>query len=388
MSGPSAFDLFAQLANEQGIEKSLDFLEHRFRTEKEFFKLFEVLKMRCRLQMGLPLITGQPSDDLTTAEQNRLEGCLLGACRDVGSLLMKAGRLQEGWMYLQPVGDRHLSEQLIRAIEPDEENVETVVEIALSQGAAPAYGYRLLLDHYGTCNAITTFDTQAARFDRSEQKAMASLLLNHLYKELCENLRFCVEQNEQSVKQPGNLAAILQEHSWLIEDGAHHIDTTHLASVVRISRLTDSVDDIEKALELADYGSRLHQDFQYPSPPPFESTYADHQAFFRCLLGEEQEATISRFRQKCQSVDVMQYGPVAYETLADLLLRIGRNREAIEVLTDEKVQQLEPMGIAPQILEIADTPEDRMLVREHYRSQHDLLGFAASILLDKTAEQK
>jgi hypothetical protein len=378
------FDQLLHLAEEQGVDKTLDFLEHRFRSEQEYFKLFEVLKMRCRHKLGLPLLYGPQRDAIENEQQSQLEDCLLGACRDVGSLLLKSGRLQEGWMYLQPVGDREFSEKVIQTIEPNEENIDTIIEIAVTQGAAPTYGFKLLLNHYGTCNAITTFDTQAGRFDKTTQKSMAELLLRHLYRELCDNLCFTVEQNAKPTTDSSRLSSILEANPWLIADGAHHIDTTHLASVMRIARLVDEPEDLQKALELADYGEQLHPDFQYPSPPPFEDTYPDHQQYFRCLLGRDPSSAIGHFEKKCQSVDADQHGGIAYETLIDLLVRVGRNQQAIELLTDPAVDQFEPLGIAPQVLEVASSDEELNVVREFYRSQDDLLGFAASILKTKT----
>jgi hypothetical protein len=376
----SPFDQVIQLAGQGGIEKTLEFLEHRFRSEQEYFKLFEVLKMRCRHRLGLPLIYRQQPDDLAESQQRELEDGLLAACQEVGSLLVIAGQIQEGWMYLQPLTDRKFVKKLIQSIEPSAENVDTIIEIAVSQGAAPAYGYGLLLQHYGTCNAITTFDTQAGRFENSTQQDMAEQLLRHLHKELCDNLCQTVEQEGKTVTDSASLAAILNEHPWLVEGGAFHLDTTHLASVMRIARCVVHQDDLKKAAELAEYGIRLPEDLQYPGAAPFEETYPDHQIYYRGLLGESVEATIKHLEQKCETVDAQQFGPVAYETLVDFLVRVGLNRKAIEVLTSKVIGQYEPLGIAPQVFEIVTTKDELSIVQDFYRDQHDLLGFAIGVL--------
>jgi len=170
------FEEFSRVVTESGVEPALDFLEQHFRREQDFFKLFEVLKMRCRYQLGLPLIYSKQPDDLDETQQRQLEDSLLEACREIGILFFKLGKFQEGWMYLQPVGDKELNEKLIRKIEADEESIDALIDMAVSQGAAPVYGYRLLLKNYGTCNGITTFDTQANRFDAETQKKMAEEL--------------------------------------------------------------------------------------------------------------------------------------------------------------------------------------------------------------------
>ena len=109
---PTPFDELQRISEESGVEKSLDFLEHHFRKDKDFFKLFEVMKMRCRHQLGLPLIYSQQPDDLTPPQQRELEDRLLAACREVGTLFFESGMIEEGWMYLQPVGDKQLNEKL------------------------------------------------------------------------------------------------------------------------------------------------------------------------------------------------------------------------------------------------------------------------------------
>ena len=298
------FDELQRIAQESGVDQSLDFLEHHFRRDQEYFKLFEVLKMRCRRRLGLPLTYSEQPDDLNESQQRQLEDALLDACREVGTLFFKSGRLQEGWMYLQPVGDKVLTEKLIRSFEPDEKEMDTIIEIAVSQGGAPAYGYGLLLKHYGTCNGITTFDTQAARFDQDTRRQMASELLRHIYDELKQNVRYAIEQNGGQVDAEGSLADWMEAYPDLTRGGAHHIDTTHLASVMRIARLVEDPEEIRLASELASYGSQLDKDYQYPGSPPFEDTYLDHLMFYRGLSGEDVEAAIKHFEMKMETVDI------------------------------------------------------------------------------------
>ena len=127
------FDELQRISEESGVDESLEFLESHFRDNKEFFKLFEVLKMKCRHQLGLPLIYSRQPDDLTDPQQRELEDGLLSACREVGTLFFESGMIQEGWMYLQPVGDKRLNEKLVRSIESDQGNIDALIEVALSQ---------------------------------------------------------------------------------------------------------------------------------------------------------------------------------------------------------------------------------------------------------------
>ena len=387
------FEEFSRVVTESGVESALDFLEQHFRREQDYFKLFEVLKMRCRYQLGLPLIYSKKPDNLDDAQQRQLEDSLLEACREIGILFFKAGKFQEGWMYLQPVGDKELNEKLIRKIETDEESIDALIDMAVSQGAAPVYGYRLLLKNYGTCNGITTFDTQANRFDAEIQKKMAEELLEHIYLELVENVKYSIEnaedgsaeENSENISAPSSgencsLAEWLQMYPDLTAGGAHHIDTTHLASVMRIARPVDNRESLRKVSELAEYGSRLHEDFKYPGNAPFEDTYHDHQLFYNALLGKDVDKAVGHFLAKTATTEADQLGPVVEETYVEFLARLGKTTEAVEFLTERLLGKYESLGIAPPPFELADSPESLEKLRDFYRSSDDLLGYAVCCL--------
>ena len=376
------FDQLLRISETEGVEKSLDFLEHHFRKDKDYFKLFEVMKMRCRHKLDLPLIYSQQPDDLTEPQQRELEDGLLNACREVGTLFFKSSMIQEGWMYLQPVGDKQLNEKLVRSIKPNEDNIDTLIEIAVSQGAAPAYGYELLLDNYGTCNGITSFDSQAARFDAGVQRQMASRLVHHIHDELRENIRSWIQESKQdsNLKPDSTLSEMIESFPELTADGTHHIDTTHLSSAMRIARVLEEPSEISIARELANYGSKLAEEFQYPSAAPFEDTYLDHGLYFSALLGDQVDQAVEHFKSKTKTVDAQQYGPVADETLVDLLVRVGRTDEALSVATERLMGNESAMGIAPSAFDIARDSVQLQRLRDVYRSQDDLLGFAVAVL--------
>ncbi|MEM9943424.1 MAG: hypothetical protein AAF939_17815 [Planctomycetota bacterium] len=382
------FEEIIRLSAESGVEKSLDYLDHFFRRNKDFYKLFEVLKMKCRHRLGLALMYSSQPDDLSDDQQKELEDGLLDACREVGTLLIRSGNLQDGWMYLQPLADRNLTEKLIESVPVDENNIDDLIEISVSQGAAPAYGFGLLLRHYGTCNGITTFDTQVARFDRPIQKAMAEKLLHHLYQELMSNVRYGLEQTGGKVDEQATLGEVLELNPEMLSGGAHHIDTTHLASLMRIARVVSDPKDIRMALDLAEYGQKLIDDFKYEGSPPFENTYEDHLIYYRALLGIEVDAAVSHFEKKAQNVSTEEYGSVAIETLIEFLVRLGKQDKALEVCIDKLLGKLEPMGLAPSPFEIAQTERQRVRLMEFYRSQDDLLGFTASLLQDSSPQHE
>ena len=386
----SPFEELQRISAESGVPAALDYLEQNVRRDKNFPALFEVLKMRVRNRLGLSLLYTESPDELSEVQQRELEDGLVAACREVGTLLMRSGEVQQGWMYLQPVGDKTLNLKLLQSIKPDEENIDLLIDTAVSQGAAPAYGYQLLLKHYGTCNGITTFETQSAAFDRVTQREMAVVLLDHLYDELLENIHYSIDQaSEQREESSGatpevrftSVGEAMEAKPDLLEHGAHHIDTTHLASLMRIARLIEAPEKLKKAYQLALYGSQLAEDFHYKGQPPFENTYQDHLHYFGALTGDsDADEAIDHFKKKIESVDVEQFGPVAIETTIELMHRLGRNEEALTLCIDSLLDKHPPMGIAPDPMMIANTETLRTKLIEYYRAQDDLVSFAAGLL--------
>lgn len=381
----SAFEQLETIAAGRGVAAAIEYLIGHFREDGEYHQLFEALKMKVRFDMGLPLLYGEAPDPIDDQRTRQLEEGLLTACRDVGTELLKAGKLQEGWMYLQPVGDRELTKELVEAVEVTAENTDALIDIGLSQRAAPGRGYRLLLENYGTCNAITTFDTQIVHFERPLQKQLAAILVDHLYRELVANVRCNIEKQESKLPEEATLRELIANRAWLTANGGHHLDTTHLASIMRIGRVVDQPTQLQQLLELAEYGQQLDADFQYAGSPPFENTYPDHVIYYRALLGINVEQATSHFTQKTQTTDRSQYGLVAVETLVDLLSRTGNRRQALDAAIEQLLGQEDLTGLAPNIFEIATTEEEFQQLMNHYRTRDELLGFSISLLKSMTA---
>ena len=376
------FEQLQQITDDQGVEAGLEFLEQHVRRNQDYAELFEVLKMRFRHAMGLPILYSQARDNLSEADQRKLEDGLFAACREVGTLFFEQGDLVRGWNYLQLVGDRELNEKLIRNVILDDKNTDVLIELTVSQGVATEYGFRLLLQRYGTCDAITTFDRIAHGLDIECQRAMAGSLLEHLYDELVGNLLESVPELASSVGEARSLAAILD--SGKIESGGDCVvDATHLASVVRISRIVHAPELIQKAWELSRFGDSLADDLKYPGEVPFDDVYPDHLRYYGTLLGRDVDAGLEHFCKKIDQHDPAQYGGMLIETYIGLLARIGRNDQAIDVLIERLLGKYPLFGIAPKAHELAETAEQKQKLLEHFRSESDLLGFGQTLLSSK-----
>src|SRR4029453_14187245 len=130
--------------------------------------------MKLRQRLGLPLLASEGSAEGLAEEQRlKLEEGLIQACREVGNALIGESQIREGWMYLRPVGDKAEAAKLLGKIEAGEENYEDLIDVCLHEGIDIGRGYGLVVERFGTCNAITTFDSSLARRARSEQAPAA-----------------------------------------------------------------------------------------------------------------------------------------------------------------------------------------------------------------------
>ena len=378
--------LYQQLAarlETDGVPATLDLLETHFRREKDFFRLFEILKLRCRHKLGLRIMPGMSMEHLSSKQQKELDEGLINACQTVGTLLFREGNLEHGWAYLQPVGNRTLNNSLVREIKVNDQNVELLIDISLNQAAAPDYGYALMLSHFGTCNAITAFGVHGVQFDRKTQANMAAQLLRHVYEEVVQGVKQDIEKNQQTARPDANLRDLLTEHPWLVEQQACHLDATHLSSLMNIARLTTAAADHEIALQLAEYGAGFPEDLQYKSSPPLENTYPGHQLFFNALMGNNVDGAVNHFKQKCLALTEGSGSPIATEAneiLIDFLYRIDRVDEAIAHALDCAIEPSMQTGLAPDPTEMAQSLSQFESVLAHFQQQDDLLGYSVTLL--------
>lgn len=361
-------------------EAAIDRLIEHLLAEKLYHELFEALKMRLRVQLGLNAAQADSEEKLDDELELKLERGLIDSCRKVGELFLKDGQIREGWMYMRPVGDRDAAAQAMRAVQPNDENTEEMLEVLLHEGVDIARGYQLALDQLGTCNSITMFESALAQRPRADQKIAAALLVRHVHDELLGNVKRDIAQQEGSEPEGNRVADIIKDRPELLKDGSYHLDTSHLSSTVRFARVLDDRESIELALDITAYGLKLHPQYQYPGEEPFLDLYPASAAFFRALLGQQVDASIRYFSQKADSVDQNQFGLVAVEVLVDLLSRCERHEEALAAFNKRIPKGARTMGIAPSLLQLSERLGKFESMREICKQRDDLLGYAAAIL--------
>lgn len=376
----SLFDQLKSDLSRGGTDAVLAKVADTLRAEKRYHELFEALKMQVRRKLGLPVTYTSGGDDLPEEKRNQLEEGLLAACREVGTLLFKQGKIREGWMYLRPVGERKEAAALLAGVEPNDDNTEELIEVALHEGVDIGRGYGIVLSSYGTCNAITTYDSSVARRPRQEQLPAARLLLRQVHVDLVANVKADIGRQEGSQPKETTLKELVEDRDWLFQENSYHLDTTHLAATIRIARVLTDADDLRLALDLTEYGRRLNQQFQYQGDEPFAENYPAHALYFQALLGENLDEALKHFRTKAEMLDSQYHGMVPIETYVDLLARTGRHREALTEAIRLSPPSAHPVGIAPSLLELAEKAGDYTAFLEYCQQRGDVLGYAAGLV--------
>jgi tetratricopeptide (TPR) repeat protein len=388
-SAETEFDQIQEALARGGVAAALEQLAEYLRENKRYHELFEALKMKARYELGLPLTYQDAGDELDESTRTKLEDGLISACRDVGMALLREGAIREGWMYLRPVGDRAAAAVELARIEADESNRDALIEVALHEGVDPKRGFALVLEHHGTCNAITTYESVVMRQNTAAQQAAAGLLVEHVHRELLASVRSDIARQQGSEPNETTLKDLVADRDWLFGEHSYHLDTTHLASTVRFARLLEDEAQLRLALDLTAYGRRLSAQFQYKGDPPFEAIYPAHAFYFGALLGEDDlDAAVEYFRERAATLDPREHGGLPVEAYVQLLDRLGRYEPAIEALLDFVQKQPEAASQAvPLMLELSQKGGNFDKLVDYCRQRGDVLGYATAALCSAAAHK-
>jgi hypothetical protein len=369
---------------QRSTSEMLDQLIQYYREAKLPMELFEARKMAVRDRLGLPLITPEDEPSRSEEVERELELGLLQACREAGEMLIRAGRVFEGWTYLRPTGDNDLIRELVSEVEIDDDNYDEMQRVLIHEGIDVGRGFQAVLDHQGTCNSITLFDQALAHRGKSDRRAAGARLLEHFYNELTELVRSDIAGRDQPPGDDETLYDMISSRPWLMKDGGYHLDTTHLSSTVRIASVLTEPDQLRKAWELTQYGRQLHHQFQYPGEEPFVDFYPAYAAFYSILLGENVDAGLKLFERKAKTVDTNEHGTGAIETYVDLLDRVGRHSEAVEFAIANIPDDVPSQTAIPMLIDIANHAAESgdgsayELIMDFCAKKDDPLGFAVA----------
>jgi len=188
-----------------------------------------------------------------------------------------------------------------------------------------------------------------------------------------------VQQRVPTVSPDASLRELLAGRDWLFEGGGYHIDVSHLSSVVRFARSIDApAEELDLALQMAEYGSHLDKQLQYAGEPPFEDSYAAHIEFFKVLLDRNREQALQYFRDKLAAEPDERDKPLLAYVLTDLLMRVGKLDEAVDVAA----QHLTNLGddVSFSFAELCAEAKRLDVLRRVAEARGDLVGFTAALI--------
>jgi hypothetical protein len=362
--------------------EALDQLAKTLADRGEFRALLDARLLQARLDLGLPLVQGGSIAEIPEPTRSQYEERYVEAIREVGKKLLEAGEIGAAWAYFRAIAEREPVVDAIEAYQPleNDEKIGQVVEVAFNQGVHPRKGFALILDHYGTCSAITAFESLPP--DEGTRVACADRLVRRLHADLLSNLRGEIARRGQPLPPEGaSIGDLITGREWLFVDDSYHLDVSHLASTVRLSPLLVDPETIALAVGLTDYGRNLSDRHRYEGDPPFEDHYGDHAAYLRAILGQDVEEAIARFRSKLPAADPdARDEAIEAQVLVRLLVRLDRGNEALEVAAEYLAHLPDSALACPSVADLCRTLGRLDRLAEIARARGDLVNYAAAKL--------
>lgn len=382
---PGTPDELQRTLRQSGPAEAIDRLCARLREDKDYRSLFYALLMKRRQELGVSPIPTGPAADLPASVHAPYEDAIREAGRHVGRLYLDAGNIGEAWFYFRMLGEPGPVAEALAAHAPGpDEDVQPLVHLAFYEGLAPKKGFDWILERYGICNAITTLSSQELPHPQEVKRYCIGRLVRALYAELRERLLADIERQEgqappHDAQRPG-VRELIAGREGLFADGFAHIDTSHLSAVVQLSNLLEPGEELELTRELCEYGARIPSQFQYGSGPPFDDFYRDHAVFLAILAGERVEEGLAHFRAKADGADPETVGTYPAQVVVNLLLRLGRPKEALEV-GRRHLTTADPRHLScPNVLDLCQRAGDFRAFAEVAREQGDAVHYLAGLI--------
>ncbi|MBM81261.1 MAG: hypothetical protein CMJ78_11805 [Planctomycetaceae bacterium] len=381
MSDP-VFAELSQLQQSDGADATIDSLLAKLTEQKDYHRLFDAQLLKKKHSMGLPLARPTSFDDVPDDQRDDFEKAYIDAARDCGQRFLDDGNIPQAYMYFRTIREIEPVAEAIDKLntrrEPDE-STEEILNIALYEGVNPCKGLEMMLHSHGTCNTVTAMDQQLAQLSDADRAKAAAMLVKNLYNDLKHSLKYDVEQRMTFAAQVDTIRELITGRDWLFEDGNYHIDVSHLNAVVRFARsFSGDHEDLDKAIELAEYGSKLSDQFQYGGEPPFDDFYTAHVHFFKAIKGTNVEDAMAYFNEKLeQEPDEPDKQLIAY-VICDLMIRTNQLEAAVDLATQYLKDVEDPNGFSyAQLCQDSGRLDSLKSVAEE---KGDLVTFTAALL--------
>jgi hypothetical protein len=374
------FDELQQTLVGQGAEAAIERLCTSLRDKKDYSNLFYALLLKKRYELGVSPVPTEAAQALPEWAHAPYEAAIREAGRLVGGLYLEAGDIPRAWVYFRMLGE---PEPVARALDhyqfKEDEDPQQIIEIAFHHGAHPRKGFDWILERYGICSTITLVSGQ--QFPQAEiHQYCVKGLVRALYEQLRQRLAEEVARHDGTEPGAQGVRELMAGRDWLFEEECYHVDVSHLGSVVQMSVHLPPCAELNLARELCAYGQRLSPRFQYPGEPPFEDQYRDYDMYLSVLAGSNPDQGIAHFRAKAEKADPETVGTLPAEVLVNLLVRVNRPAEALEVARRFLSRSNNPSPACPSLAELCRLTNDYHTLAAVGREQGDPVQFMAGLL--------
>jgi hypothetical protein len=386
------FDELQRTLGADGPDAALVRLCDRLRENKDYSSLFYALLMRKRQQLGVSPIPTGPASELPESTHADYEESIRQAGREVGRLFLHEGQLPQAWAYFRMLNEPEPVRETLDAYQATEdEDLQSLVQIAFYEGVHPRKGFDWILNRFGLCNAITTLSSQELPHPPDVRQYCLQALVRALYAELRERLTAEIERHDEKPPAeasappdtPGVLRKLIAGRDWLFADDCYHIDLSHLSSVAQMSMHLTPCTELGMARELCEYGQRLSGRFVSSGDPPFEDQYRAIGLYLAILAGENVEEGLDYFRKQAEQADPETIGTYPAQVLVNLLLKLDRAPEALAVARKYLAGVDNRQISCPSVVELCQKVGDFRTLAEVAREQGDAVHFLAGLLASK-----
>ena len=335
----AAFAELERTLADQGADAALDRLCDRLRDEGDYAGLFYALLMKKRHQLGINPIPTGPAHDLPEKHHAEYEEAIRQAGRQVGKLFLDNGNLPQAWAYYRMIGEPEPVKAVLDAYQAgEEEYVQPLVQVAFYEGVHPRRGFDWILQASASARPSPHSAGRRGTLGRRPRP-----LHPHARPGAVPRAARAADGRHRNSRGEGpagsGLAAgrrrmlckLLAGRDWLFADDFYHIDVSHLSSVVQMSVNLSPCPELELARELCEYGQRLSGRFQSGGEPPFANQYEAFGKYLAVLAGDNVEDGLAYFRKQVEDNNPEEVGTYPAEIYVNLLLKAGRDKEALAV---------------------------------------------------------
>ncbi len=363
-----------------GPAAAVDKLASELKASKDYAALFYTLLMKKRVELGVsPIATGS-NQDLPASAHHAFEEGIADAARTVGHLYLDEGQIPQAFGYFRMLGETAPVADALNKLELDDNmDKQAIIDIAFHQGVAPIKGFDWVLQNFGMCSAITVMGGELP-FTPEVRAMCTKKLIRALHNELLERLRAEIQRVQNFAPTATTVREIIDGRDWLFADDFYHIDLSHLNSVVQMATQLDKCEELDIVRDMCAYGMKLSPRFRYQSEPPFEDQYADYDKYLAILSGENVEGGLAHFRAKVEANDPKAAGTFPTEIYVNLLMRLGREQDALAVVRKYIVPLGDVRLSCPNLVELVQQTKRYDVLAEVAREQGNAVNFLAGLI--------